>query len=145
VRLSTLKVFRYCNINNTNLRVAGATTPWVSKYCNIYNINLQVAGAMVCGHLRCLYGNITQSPSPCFTRSLGTCYYHVRAKNPHCQTTLWRGMVKVKYFINSLREIVITRFISIFGVCVQVGQTVILQMQILGGMPCENCIIKVTQ
>ena len=45
MRLSTLKVFGYCNINNTNLQVPGATTPKVSEYCNINNINLQVAGA----------------------------------------------------------------------------------------------------
>ena len=61
------------------------------------------------------------------------------------QTILWCGVAKVKYLINLLCEVVITYFVSITDVCVQALQMLILQTQILGGMPGENCIIKVTQ
>ena len=43
----------YCNIDNIDLRVAGATTLGVSGYCNIDNINLRIVGATVCGHPGC--------------------------------------------------------------------------------------------
>jgi hypothetical protein len=56
-------VSEYCNINNANLRVAGATvwlwTPWVSEYSNINNTNLRVAGATVWTLEMSPYGNIT--------------------------------------------------------------------------------------
>jgi hypothetical protein len=50
-------VSEYCNINNTDLRVAGATVCGHLRCLNIvilHNTNLRVAGATVCGHLRCL-------------------------------------------------------------------------------------------
>ena len=52
---------------------------------------------------------------PCFTRSLGTCYYH---GNPHYQTTMWHGEPKFTYITYLSHEIIITFFIFISSVCV---------------------------
>ena len=58
---------------------------------------------------------------------------------------LWHNVAKVKYFTISVHKIIITHFVSISDVCVQAFQMLIFQMQIVGGMLGENCIIKVMQ
>jgi hypothetical protein len=86
--------------------------------------------------------------SPCFTRSLATRYYHVRDKNPHYQTTMWRCLestqttrccgeqksTDITYLLRKMVIACLACFVSISGVHVQVLQTLIFQTQMVGGI-----------